>query len=126
METRRIQLAHWTPRNRNGRLLAPCGSSRDLFLHVKDEFLDEAEALLCAQLEGEALVLRTNAMMEDGFFGVAPCSDLFRRNAGNLLVLPLGQKSVFWRGGGRYESGHKGNHGGMSVEEMEIPFIVVS
>ncbi|MBS0637962.1 MAG: alkaline phosphatase family protein, partial [Verrucomicrobia bacterium] len=54
-------------RNQKGELLIPCGSSRDMFLHVYDE--DEAIKMLTEPLAGIAEVHKTSELIEKGFFG---------------------------------------------------------
>ena len=57
--------------NRAGKLLVPGGSCRDMFLYIKDERLDEAQAYLQRQLEGVAEVYRKAELIDEGFFGSA-------------------------------------------------------
>ncbi len=40
--------------NRNGQLLVPAGSARDLFLYIKEGSLDEAQSFLAKRLEGQS------------------------------------------------------------------------
>jgi len=118
-------LSKYLLQNKKGRLLVPCGGERDLFLHVMPECLDLAHEKVSLELKDEALVFKTKDFIEAGFFGMYPCEEVFLKNVGNLLVLPLLNQAVGWRAKGRYESNHRGIHGGLDAQEMEIPFIVV-
>jgi len=108
-------------RNQAGELLVPAGSPRDMFLYVKDELLDEAQSFLATRLEEKAEVIKADWLMEHGYFGTE-ISPKFRGRVGNLVILPHRYESVWW-----YEKimleDHYGDHGGLTPQEMEIPFI---
>jgi hypothetical protein len=107
--------------NRNGDLLVPAGSARDLFLYVKDERLGEAQTFLTEQLDGQADVVQTQWLIDTGYFGSPPMSDLFLNRVGNLVILPHGHHTVWWYEKGKSEQNKYGLHGGLSRQEMEIP-----
>lgn len=113
------QLQRWIKTNRAGHLLAPAGSSRDLFLHIKAEYMNEAHATLQAHLAGKADVRRVGDLIDDGFFGPPPVSPVLLGRVGDLVVLPLGNESVWWYEPDRFEQLFRGNHGGLSSNEME-------
>ncbi|NMC63871.1 MAG: alkaline phosphatase family protein [SAR324 cluster bacterium] len=125
IDKRLPELSTWLVRNKQGKLLVPCGGERDLFLHVKPEYLDQASEILKSKLGEEALVIKTSDLIEEGFFGKQDCSDIFLRNVGNILVLPNEMKCVGWHENGRYGCHHRGVHGGLHEQEMEIPFIAL-
>ena len=93
----------WLKTNREGRPLVPAGAQRDMFLHVEDRYLDEAEATLRAHLAGKAEVHRVHTLIERGFFGPPPLSALFLARVGNLVILPYTGESVWWHEQGRFE-----------------------
>ncbi len=105
-------------RNQNGQLLVPAGSARDMFLHVKDELLDEAQSFLARRLDGKADVIKVAALMEDGYFG-QEISPRFRERVGNLVILPYSQQTVWWYEKDKFEQRFYGHHGGLTPEEME-------
>ena len=115
------QLEGWMQTTPDGRALAPAGSPRDLFLYVEPERTDEAIDALEAKLEGRATVHRTSRLIEEGFFG--PVQDRLRARLSPLVVLPKPGESVWWRGGGRFETDKRGHHGGLSRHELEIPLV---
>jgi len=104
--------------NRNGQLLVPAGSARDMFLYIKDDMLDEAQALLAKHLEGKVDVVKTSFLIEDGYFG-PEISSRFRERVGNLVVLPYRYESVWWYEKDKFEQGFYGHHGGLTPQEME-------
>lgn len=103
---------------RNGQLLVPAGSARDLFLYIKDDLLEEAQTFLRPRLEGKADVVRTKALIDDGYFG-PEVSSRFRERVGNLVILPYRYESVWWYEKGKFEQRFYGHHGGLTPQEME-------
>ena len=110
--------------NRNGELLVPAGSARDMFLYVKDELLDEAQEFFWKRLEGKAEVVKSTWLMENGFFG-SEISPKFRERIGNLIILPYRFESVWWYEKDKFEQRFYGHHGGLTPQEMEIPYITL-
>lgn len=104
--------------NLKGQLLVPAGSPRDMFLYIKDDLLDEAQAFLTARLDGKADVLKTGKLVEEGYFG-PDVSSRFRERAGNLVILPYRYESVWWYEKDKFEQRFYGHHGGLTPEEME-------
>lgn len=104
--------------NRQGKLLVPAGSARDMFLYIKDDLLDEAQSFLTGRLEGQADVVKTETLIADGYFG-PEISQRFRERVGNLLVLPYLYESVWWYEKDRFEQAFYGHHGGLTPQEME-------
>lgn len=105
-------------RNRAGQLLVPAGSARDMFLHVGDELLEEAQEFLSTRMEGKADVIRVNSLVENGYFG-PEISSRFRERVGNLVILPYRYESVWWYEKNRFEQRFYGHHGGLTPQEME-------
>ena len=110
--------------NRSGELLVPAGSARDMFLYIKDELLEGAQEFLKTRLEGKAEVVRTEWLVENGYFGLE-ISPQFRARAGNLVILPYQYESVWWYEKDRFEQRFYGHHGGLTPQEMEIPLITL-
>jgi predicted AlkP superfamily pyrophosphatase or phosphodiesterase len=104
--------------NHRGKLLIPAGSARDMFLYIKDDMLDEAQSFLAKRLEGRADVVKTEALINDGYFGLK-VSSRFRDRVGNLIVLPYRYESVWWYEKGKFEQTFYGHHGGLTPQEME-------
>jgi hypothetical protein len=111
--------------NRQGKLLVPAGSARDMFLHVRDERVDEALALLHHFLKGKAEVYRVQELITRGFFGTGPLSAEFLTRVGNVVIMPYYGETVWWYEHGRFAMHFRGHHGGATPEEMEIPLFVL-
>lgn len=108
----------------SGQLLVPGGSCRDMFLYIKDELLDEAQALLSEGLAGKADVVRTSDLIEAGYFGPQVTPRL-RERMGNLVILSYRYESVWWYEKGKFEQKYYGHHGGLTPQEMEIPLLAL-
>jgi predicted AlkP superfamily pyrophosphatase or phosphodiesterase len=104
--------------NLKGQLLVPAGSPRDLFLYIKEDLVDEAQSFLAPRLEGKADVVKTESLLEEGFFGPEVSSRL-RERVGNLIILPYRYESVWWYEKGKFEQRFYGHHGGLTPPEME-------
>jgi len=109
---------HFLKKNRKGHLLVPAGSPRDMFLYIKDKLLDEAQSFLAKRLEGKADVVRTDALIANGYFG-AEISARFRERVANLVILSYRYESVWWYEKDKYEQRYYGHHGGLTPQEME-------
>ncbi len=121
-----LSIEQYLQTNRRGKLLVPAGSPRDMFLHVKEERIDEAVALLQKHLEGKAEVYRTEQLVAQHFFGSAQPSGEFMTRVGNVVILPYQHESVWWYEGGKFEMHFLGHHGGLTPEEMEIPLLLLA
>jgi hypothetical protein len=105
----------------DGKPLAPAGSCRDLFLHVRAGHVDEVRDRLGERLDGLAEVVATETLVADGIF--AEPSARLRARLADIVVLPRYGEAVYWHEPGRFEQHLHGQHGGLSPEEMEIPLL---
>jgi predicted AlkP superfamily pyrophosphatase or phosphodiesterase len=111
--------------NSRGKPLVPAGSARDMFLYIKDEYLEEAVASLQKQLAGRAEVYQTQELLAQHFFGLQPPSPEFLGRLGNVVILPYPNESVWWYEEGKFDMHFLGHHGGLLPEEMEIPLLLL-
>jgi hypothetical protein len=111
-------------RGADGKPLAPAGSCRDLFLHVRSEHIEDVVAGLSERLAGVADVFATQTLLDDGVFG-AERSEAFLERLAEVVVLPHPGEAVWWLEPGRFEQRFRGQHGGRSVEEVEIPLLAL-
>ena len=102
--------------------IAPTGGPRDVFLHLKEDMVDDCYQLLCMELSGVADVLRIDEAVDLGLFGLGePCEEFLDR-IGDLLVLPRRDMRVGFQDVPDKSFEILGVHGGLSREEMLIPF----
>jgi predicted AlkP superfamily pyrophosphatase or phosphodiesterase len=109
--------------SKSGRYLAPAGSCRDMFLYIKDDRLDEACRLLQERLHGVAAVIKIRDLVENGYFGDRYVSEGLAGRLGNLVILPYENNCVWWYEKDVFEVNFRGHHGGLTRQEMEIPFL---
>jgi len=100
-----------------GRILAPAGSCRDLFLHIQEEKLIQTAYFLQKSLAGIADVALSKKLMQEGFFGIA--SQRLKQRMGNLVILPHFNEAVWWFEKNRFEQRFFAAHGGLTPQEME-------
>ncbi len=118
-------IEHYLRTNMRGNFLVPAGSARDMFLHVREDVLDEAIAFLQKRLEGRAEIYPTRALVEQQFFGSQQLSKEFLQRVGNLVILPYEHETVWWHEERRFDMHFLGHHGGLTPEEMEIPLLLL-
>lgn len=119
------KLNKYYARDKNGRIIPPVGSPRDVFLHIKEDRLDEAYEFLSKKFSKMAKVMKISEAIEKGMFGYGKPSKEFLSRVGNILMLPYKNKSIWYE----HIKGDKfdmiGMHGGLSKEEVLIPFAAV-
>ena len=105
----------------SGGRIPPWGSARDAYLRVEEDRLGATKEYLEKKLDGVATVLTTEDAVSEGLFGINKASGKFRRRIGNLMILPHGNNTVWFR----YRKGDsldlRGHHGGITKDEMTIP-----
>ncbi|HMD79329.1 MAG TPA: alkaline phosphatase family protein, partial [Nitrososphaerales archaeon] len=108
-------------RNSSGKLIPPWGAPRDTYMQVSEPLLDATQDYLAKKLVGKATVLKTEEALADGLFGLNRASAKFRRRVGNLMILPNGTRTVWYRYENEEPTDHRGHHGGLTKDEMTIP-----
>jgi predicted AlkP superfamily pyrophosphatase or phosphodiesterase len=102
--------------------IMPTGSPRDIFLHVKEQKLQETKEALTKSIGKKAQILETKEALDAGLFGVGNPNPDFLSRTGNLLILPYCKETLWFE----HRSGRKinlrGQHGGLDAEEMWVPF----
>lgn len=111
------QIEAWLSVSPTGTTIWPCGSPRDMFLHVMPERRAELRDLLANGLSGVAHVLTIEEALAAGLFGPGPVSPELRRRLGDIVVLPYLGTFVWWRNAIVKNPFH-GHHGGLSAEEL--------
>ena len=119
------EVERWMERGPGGQPKVPAGSPRDFFLHLREDSFAEALGAIRDALADVAEVRPVRDLVAAGYFGDALPSRRFRDRVGNAVILPRPGRAVWWYEEGRFESRHPGDHGGLSPEEMEIPFGVL-
>ena len=126
LDQERPDLIDCLKRNGAGQILAPCGSPRDFMLHVKEEALEFVSNELSSALEGKAEVYKTDVLIDQGLFGEVSQDSRLRRRLGNLIILPDDNECVWWSSNGIFRNKFLGHHGGLSPQEVDIPFLFLT
>jgi predicted AlkP superfamily pyrophosphatase or phosphodiesterase len=119
------EIERYLKKNRAGKVLVPAGSARDMFLHVREELIDEAFALLQKRLLGRAEIYHIDDLIQQNFFGSTTPSSAFLSRIGNVVILPSAGETVWWFEEGRFDMHFLGHHGGLTPAEMEIPLLLL-
>ena len=116
------RLSSFLEKGPSGKTIPPWGSARDAYLRVKEDKVEEAKRYLEEKREGSATVMKTERALDEGLFGVNKPSRKFRRRVGNLMVLPHGKETVWYR----YRTGDSlmlwGLHVGLLKEVISMRF----
>lgn len=111
--------------SQNNKQILPWGSPREVFLKIKEEKVEEVFSFLQKEFKGKALVIKSREAFDQGLFGVGLPHIKFFDRIGDLLIIPFGSQTIWYE----YLSGErlefKGCHGGLSEEEMLIPFGII-
>ena len=102
--------------------IPPTGSPRDVFLHIKENKLENVEAFLSTKLKGKAKIIKTEEAVKIGLFGINKPKKEFYERAGNLMILPYKNYTVWYEHIKGKKLENLGYHGGLSEEEMLVPF----
>jgi len=105
--------------------ISPTGSPRDVFLHVRDEKLTETRELLSKKVGKKAQVVETKEAVKNCLFGLKGASNKFFERAGNLLILPYRNETIWIEDSEGRKNTLLGHHGGLNKEEMLVPFAIV-
>jgi predicted AlkP superfamily pyrophosphatase or phosphodiesterase len=113
------ELGRWFQTTSKGAPILPTGNFRDMVLHIQPEHLEEARTGLQERLGDQAAVVTVQELIDLGFFGHV--TERLTRRIGNLMVLPVGNRLVWWEG---YSTPRfRGYHGGLAPEEMETQLL---
>ena len=109
--------------NTQGIPISPTGSPRDIFLHLKQQKLLETQNFLEKKIGKKAKIIETSKALKEGLFGIGKVSKSFSERAGNLLILPYGNETIWFE----HSKGRRftllGHHGGLNQNEMLVPFM---
>ena len=107
-----------------GNKILPWGSPRDVFLAINPEKLDKVFEFLKKTFEGKATIMKMETALERGLFGHGNLHKKFQSRIGNLLILPHGNSTIWYEHFKDEKFDLLGMHGGLTEEEMFVPFAV--
>jgi predicted AlkP superfamily pyrophosphatase or phosphodiesterase len=110
--------------SKKGQRILLTGSPRDVFLHIREEKLMETKNLLKQKIGPKAKIIETGEAIRDGLFGLGDVGNEFIDRAGNLLILPYRNETVWFEHSKNRRVVLHGHHGGLNEEEMLVPFAI--
>ena len=108
----------------SGNKILPWGSPRDVFLFIQEEKLQSTFEFLNKILNGKATIMRTEKAIKENLFGHGNPHKKFKSRIGNILILPHNNNTVWYEHIKNERLKLYGMHGGLSDDEMLIPFVV--
>jgi predicted AlkP superfamily pyrophosphatase or phosphodiesterase len=108
----------------SGERILPTGSARDVFLHVQQDKMEKTKQLLASRVGDKAKIVETKEAINDGLFGLGEINPKFLERAGNLLLLPYRNETVWFDHFIDYKYKPVGQHGGLNQDEMLVPLSV--
>lgn len=112
------QIVDFLGRDKEGRLIYPTGSPRDVFLHVREERTGSLASLLEERLAGRAKVMLVKEALSFGLFGPPSSSRKFLERLGQIVILPYPGETVWWYEKDVMGVALIGQHGGLSPQEL--------
>ncbi|MFA6410828.1 MAG: alkaline phosphatase family protein, partial [Candidatus Buchananbacteria bacterium] len=109
-------------KSKNGKMILPSGSPRDVFLHVGPGKIKETVKLLKKRLGDKADIFEIDLMKKTNWFGLKKPTERFNRRIGNILILPKKNYLVWYLHVPGQTFKHLGIHGGATDKEMLVPF----
>lgn len=108
--------------NSSGNPILPSGSPRDIFLHIKEDKLDEVITFLKKELKDKSDVLKLDEKTIKTLFGDFVPHEEFIARLGNALILSKGSHACWYKYNAEKKFFLKGHHGSLLESEMIIPF----
>ena len=106
-----------------GNLILPWGGKREMFLAIKDDKQSEVLNLLQDIIGDYVEIVETERALKAGLFGHASVKHPhLKSRLGDVLVLPKGNKTVWYHHPDEEPYKLKGEHGGLSDAELKVPF----
>ena len=112
------------PKLKDALAVPPTGTTRSACLHLRNGATDAFKVYLKKALNGRATVLSSGDALEAGLWGPGKARAEMAGRVGDLLLLMQGSHALFYpyRKRARPSALAGGMHGGLSEEEMLIPF----
>lgn len=105
----------------------PTGEGRARYLHVRNGRLDAVQEHLTAQYGGFSTLLTADEALAQGLFGTRPATAQARDRIGDLVLVP--HENYYFHSYPAIPARKKltmiGRHGGLTPEEMLVPFLAV-
>lgn len=110
--------------NDHTEIVLPSGGARSVFLNVKSGNVPVLIEKLRSKLTGKAIVTNTHGDEVKKLFGHYKEHEQFTKRIGNILILPEDNVTIWHDFLGSESYRVKGDHGGLSEDEIYVPLIV--
>lgn len=101
--------------------ILPTGENRLAYLHVRPGQIENVKSYIDQTWPGQFIVLDSNHVLESGLFGPGKPYERLPERLGELIVIARGDAYWWWAD---KENPITGRHGGLSADEMLVPFLV--
>ena len=72
----------------------------------------------------KAEIIKTKTAIKNGLFGIGKTKKEFLERVGDLLVLPYGNETIWFKHFKNRKFTSLGHHGGLNKNEMLVPFML--
>ncbi len=93
-----------------------------MFLATEPGRVEVALRFLSAVLKDRTTVIRTDDALGRGLFGKGNLHQQLKSRVGDILILPRGNLTLWYSRPGHERFKLRGMHGGLSPDEMLVPF----
>lgn len=109
-------------KNKKEEAILPTGAPHDVFLFIDPSKISETVKQLRIDLQNRAEVIPTEEAFHRGLFGLHTPVQRFKNRVGNVLILPKPGNHIWYEHFPKETFLQLGTHGGLSEEEMIVPF----
>lgn len=109
-----------------GNPIGVTGSPRDGFLFVEPQNVKKIMRRIENLMGKNAEIISTKEAIENALFGTGRTTERFKRRIGDILILPKLGHEIWYEHDLERPFSFLGHHGGLSEEEMIIPFAIVN
>ncbi len=108
--------------SQRGTIIQPWGLQRDVYLKIKEDKLEYAYLSLRDYLQDKAVVLKSRDAFAIGLFGIGEPHPDFLERIGDLIIIPTGSNTVWYKHFETETFLFKGMHGGLSPDEVKVVY----
>ncbi len=108
--------------NKRGQRILPTGSPHDVFLFIRPEQVEAVVDFLRGELSKHAEVFTIQEAIDKGLFGINKPRQRFLKRVGTVLVIPKQGYHIWYEFLPEVPYRQLGVHGGLSEDEMIVPF----
>lgn len=103
-------------------VMQPTCEHRLAFLYIKPGCVDAIKAYFARTWPEEFILIESEKALEEGLFGLKPHKLETRDRIGDLIAVPRGTAYLWWA---LTPNPMAGRHGGLSTDEMLVPFLAL-